>query len=202
MEYQCDSCASSFRLPSHLQRHLNSWPLVAGERQCTKKWGLRPDLAAAAAAATAAAQTEAEAAETLPAGPEDTHQPATDREEYDPDMDVLKFVYSASNGRGLPVNDQIMLLEMVQRLRSSAQAGVGQQVIFLICVVQESHKRLAHALVPCHMQFTCTSPHLLRRKLDNLLAEKTQGWLEAEITVTVSVLQFPLMAHPCDKNLN
>jgi len=52
MEYQCDSCASSFRLPGHLQRHLNSWPLVAGERQCPKKWGLRPDLAAAAAAET------------------------------------------------------------------------------------------------------------------------------------------------------
>ncbi len=142
MECQCDSCASSFRLPGHLQRHLNSWPLVAGERQCPKKWGLRPDLAAAAAGETEAVEP--------PAGPEDTHQPATDKEEYDPDMDVLKFVHSANNGRGLSVNDQILLLEMVQRLRSSAQAGSGQQVIFFICVVQKSPQCLAHILVSCH----------------------------------------------------
>ena len=76
--------------------------MVAGERQCPKKWGLRPDLAAAAAA-------ETEAAEVSPAGPEDTHQPATDREEY-PNIDVLKFVCSANNGRGVSVNDQILLL--------------------------------------------------------------------------------------------
>jgi len=101
---------------------------------------------------------------------------------------VLKFVCSANNGRGLSVNDQILLLEMVQRQRSSAEAGLGQQVLFLICVVQESPAHLAHPLVPCHMQFTCNSPHLLRRKLDELLAEKTQGWMEAEIAVTVSVL--------------